>query len=90
MVNSNVAGKTVIVTGAGRGIGRDVALAMARAGARVVVNDLGVTLTGEAGGETPARETAAEILAMSSNCLCALRSMACNSRESSVSSRSNS
>jgi NAD(P)-dependent dehydrogenase (short-subunit alcohol dehydrogenase family) len=63
MVNSNVAGKTVIVTGAGRGIGRDVALAMARAGARVVVNDLGVTLTGEAGGETPARETAAEILA---------------------------
>jgi NAD(P)-dependent dehydrogenase (short-subunit alcohol dehydrogenase family) len=40
------AGRIVIVTGAGRGLGRAYALAFARAGARVVVNDLGTTLAG--------------------------------------------
>jgi NAD(P)-dependent dehydrogenase (short-subunit alcohol dehydrogenase family) len=63
MANAGVEGKTVIVTGAGRGIGRDIALAMARGGARVVVNDLGVTLSGETGRDSPARETVAEIVA---------------------------
>jgi NAD(P)-dependent dehydrogenase (short-subunit alcohol dehydrogenase family) len=63
MTKANVEGKIDIVTGAGRGIGRDIALLMARRGARVVVNDLGVSLTGEPGGETPARETVAEIVA---------------------------
>jgi len=63
MTTAGVEGKTVIVTGAGRGIGRDIALLMARKGARVVVNDLGVSLTGEPGAESPARETVAEILA---------------------------
>jgi NAD(P)-dependent dehydrogenase (short-subunit alcohol dehydrogenase family) len=63
MASAGVEGKTVIVTGAGRGIGRDIALLMARHGARVVVNDLGVTLTGEPGADSPARETVAEILA---------------------------
>ena len=42
-----VAGKVVVVTGAGGGIGREIALAMAANGAKVVVNDLGVSLTGE-------------------------------------------
>jgi len=63
MANSGVEGKTVIVTGAGRGIGRDIALAMARHGARVVVNDLGVTVAGDPEGESPARATVADIVA---------------------------
>jgi NAD(P)-dependent dehydrogenase (short-subunit alcohol dehydrogenase family) len=49
-------GKVVIVTGSGRGIGREMALQMARNGARVVVNDVGVSVTGEAGNEDPAQE----------------------------------
>ena len=42
-----VKGKVVLVTGAGGGIGRDFALALGREGAKVVVNDLGVSITGE-------------------------------------------
>jgi NAD(P)-dependent dehydrogenase (short-subunit alcohol dehydrogenase family) len=56
-------GKVVVVTGAGRGVGRGVALDLARAGAAVVVNDLGVSLTG-AGDETAvAEQVASEIRA---------------------------
>lgn len=56
-----VSGKVVVVTGAGGGIGRGIALAMAQAGAKVVVNDIGVSLTGEGGGEGPAQAVAREI-----------------------------
>jgi NAD(P)-dependent dehydrogenase (short-subunit alcohol dehydrogenase family) len=56
-----VAGKVVVVTGAGGGIGRSVALAMAAAGAKVVVNDIGVSLSGEGGGDGPAQKVVAEI-----------------------------
>ena len=58
-----VSGKVVVVTGAGGGIGREIALAMAQAGARVVVNDIGVSLAGEGGGDGPAQAVAREIAA---------------------------
>ena len=54
--------KVVLVTGAGRGVGRGVALEMAKAGAAVVVNDLGVSLQGEGSADvSPAQEVVAEI-----------------------------
>lgn len=49
-------GKVVLVTGAGRGIGRDIAIAMAKSGAKVVINDLGATDRGEGADEGPAAE----------------------------------
>ncbi|HEY6624852.1 MAG TPA: SDR family NAD(P)-dependent oxidoreductase [Acidimicrobiales bacterium] len=49
------------MTGAGRGIGREFALALAREGAVVVVNDIGVGLRGDETGEDPAAEVCAEI-----------------------------
>lgn len=49
--------KVVIVTGAGGGIGREIALAYAQSGAKVVVNDIGVSLAGTGGSEGPGAET---------------------------------
>lgn len=58
-----VAGKVVVVTGAGGGIGRDIALAMAREGAKVVVNDIGASVSGEGQDAGPAQKVVDEIRA---------------------------
>jgi NAD(P)-dependent dehydrogenase (short-subunit alcohol dehydrogenase family) len=57
------AGRIVIVTGAGRGLGRSYALAFAREGAKVVVNDLGTTLAGAGSDTSTAAAVVAEIRA---------------------------
>jgi NAD(P)-dependent dehydrogenase (short-subunit alcohol dehydrogenase family) len=56
-------GKVIVVTGAGGGIGRDIALAMAREGARVVVNDIGASVAGEGSDAGPAQQVVNEIRA---------------------------
>ncbi len=54
-------GKVAVVTGSGRGLGREFALALAREGAAVVVNDIGVSLGGESTAEDPASEVCSTI-----------------------------
>jgi NAD(P)-dependent dehydrogenase (short-subunit alcohol dehydrogenase family) len=54
-------GKVAAVTGAGGGIGREIAVMMAAAGAKVIINDVGASLAGEGSSATPAQETRAYI-----------------------------
>ena len=69
-------GKVVAVTGAGRGIGREIALLCAKEGAAVVINDPGVGGSGEGGEAGPAEQTAADIVAAGGQAVANLASVA--------------
>ncbi len=69
-------GKVAVVTGAGRGIGRGVALELADQGARVVVNDYGVGLDGREPTSEPAEAVVAEIRAAGGEAVASAQSVA--------------
>src|SRR6476646_2121965 len=69
-------GKVALVTGAGGGIGRDFALAMAAAGARLVVNDLGTSVKGEGSDAGPAQKVVEEIKASGGSAVASTDSVA--------------
>lgn len=60
-MNRQLEGKVIAVTGAGRGVGKGIALCLAAEGAAVVVNDIGASLQGDGLDATPAQEVVAEI-----------------------------
>src|SRR6267143_2892480 len=57
-----LSGKNALVTVAGRGIGRGIAIALAAAGAKIVVNDIGASLSGEGVENKPAQAVVDEIV----------------------------
>jgi NAD(P)-dependent dehydrogenase (short-subunit alcohol dehydrogenase family) len=69
-------GKVVLVTGAGRGVGRAIAIEAAKAGAAVAVNDLGVGIGGEGADAGPAQEVVNEIEAMGGRAIALTKSVA--------------
>lgn len=71
-----LAGKSIIVTGAGRGIGRAIAIMLADAGANVVVNDLGVSAGGEGADSSPAAQVVQEITDAGGNAIANYASVA--------------
>jgi len=68
--------RVAVVTGAARGIGREIALLMAKHGARVVVNDLGGTADGAGGAATPADEVVNEIKGLGGEAVASYESVA--------------
>ena len=72
MENIKFDGRVAIVTGAGQGIGRMYALELARRGARVVVNDLGVSRDGAGADTSAADKVVEEIMAAGGQAVCQL------------------
>ena len=68
--------KVVIVTGAGRGIGREIALELGRLGAAVVVNDIGTSIGGEGTSTEPAQQVVDEIVAAGGSAIADTHSVA--------------
>jgi NAD(P)-dependent dehydrogenase (short-subunit alcohol dehydrogenase family) len=75
-MSGSLEGKCAVVAGGGRGIGREVALALARHGAKVVVNDTGAELNGTGRNPAPAEEVAAEIRESGGTAVASLASVA--------------
>lgn len=71
----NLDGRVAIITGAGRGIGREHALYLASQGAKVVVNDLGGDMHGEGGDRAPAAQVADEIEVMGGDAVANIESV---------------
>jgi multifunctional beta-oxidation protein len=69
-------GKVAVITGAGRGIGRGIALLLAAQGARVVVNDIGAALDGSGSDARPAQQVADEIKAAGGHAVASYDSVA--------------
>jgi len=69
-------GKVIVVTGAGRGIGREIALLAAKEGGKVVVNDLGGSAEGEGADAGPARQVVNEIAAVGGTAVANIDSVA--------------
>ncbi|BBY67160.1 SDR family NAD(P)-dependent oxidoreductase [Mycolicibacterium helvum] len=68
--------RVAVVTGAGRGLGREYALLLARLGAKVVVNDPGGTLTGDGDDSGPAQQVVDEIIAAGGEAIASTESVA--------------
>jgi NAD(P)-dependent dehydrogenase (short-subunit alcohol dehydrogenase family) len=68
--------RVIIVTGAGAGVGRAIALQAAQCGAKVVVNDIGVNIDGSGGSADPARKTVADIAAVGGAAVVSIESVA--------------
>ena len=62
MIDLGLKNKVAVVTGAGGGIGREIAIALANEGVKIVVNDIGTSLSGEGGSNRPAEETCGLII----------------------------
>jgi len=73
---SEFTGKTVLVTGAGRGLGREYALGFGRLGARVVVNDLGGSVHGDGADASVAEQVVEEIVAAGGDAVASCDSVA--------------
>jgi NAD(P)-dependent dehydrogenase (short-subunit alcohol dehydrogenase family) len=76
MSNIRFDGKVAVITGAGRGLGRDYALFLASRGASVVVNDLGGSPDGSGSSESPAQEVVNEIRALQGKAMANYNSVA--------------
>ncbi len=69
-------GRVAVITGAGRGLGREYALLLARQGARIVVNDPGGSMHGDGNDATPAQQVVDEILAAGGEAVACTESVA--------------